>query len=297
MNTFRERDLEQAHTLKRSNSMSMDNRYTMDDFKRLEKLGEGTYGVVYKALNLRTNIIVAMKKIRLESQDEGIPSTSLREISVLKELSEHPNIVKLILVIHTTPMRLYLVFEYLNMDLKKYLDSIEMMEPTLIKSYTFQVLRALEYCHARRIVHRDLKPQNLLIDLDGLIKLADFGLARAFGIPIRSYTHEVVTLWYRCPEVLLGASRYACSVDIWSVGCIFGEMATTQPIFYGDSEIDQLFKIFQTLGTPTDDLWPEMRRLPNYKTIFPKWNRVDLSQVCSLLGDAGLNLFEARIVI
>ncbi len=109
----------------------------------------------------------------------------------------------------------------------------------------FQITRAILFCHQRRVLHRDLKPQNLLIDKKGIIKVADFGLGRAFGIPVRVYTHEVVTLWYRAPEILLGASRYSCSIDMWSVGCIFAEMATKKPLFQGDSEIDQLFRIFR----------------------------------------------------
>nr|CAD7203634.1 unnamed protein product [Timema douglasi] len=171
--------------------------------------------------------------------------------------------------------RLYLVFEFLSMDLKKYLDSLgpgKLLETNRLKSYLYQITRAILFCHQRRVLHRDLKPQNLLIDEKGVIKVADFGLGRAFGIPVRVYTHErahwvagsvnwsarvgvssvwadptreVVTLWYRAPEVLLGATRYSCPIDMWSIGCIFSEMATKKPLFQGDSEIDQLFRIFR----------------------------------------------------
>ena len=144
--------------------------------------------------------------------------------------------------------RIHLVFEFLTMDLKKYLDSLgpeEMVQPELVQSYLYQILEGIIFCHERRVVHRDLKPQNLLIDSKGKIKIADFGLGRAFSIPVREYTHEVVTLWYRAPEVLLGTSKYSCPLDIWSVACIFAEMVTKQPLFHGDSEIDQLFKIFK----------------------------------------------------
>merc|ERR1711976_485967 len=158
----------------------------VEDFLQIEKISEGTYGVVFKGRNRKTNEIVAMKKIRLESEEEGVPSTAIREISLLKEL-QHPNIVLLQDVI-MQESRLYLIFEFLTMDLKKYLDTIpqkEFCDPNLVQSYTYQILQAMLFCHQRRVLHRDLKPQNLLIDKNGAIKLADFGLARAFGIPVR----------------------------------------------------------------------------------------------------------------
>lgn len=172
--------------------------------------------------------------------------TLFSEISLLKEL-KHPNIVKLEDVL-MEENRLYLIFEFLAMDLKKYMDTIphdKLMEPELVRSYLYQISTAMLYCHQRRILHRDLKPQNLLINREGVIKIADFGLGRTFGIPVRNYTHEIVTLWYRAPEILLGAQRYSCHVDIWSIGCIFAEMATRKPLFQGDSEIDQLFRMFR----------------------------------------------------
>ncbi|TMW43319.1 hypothetical protein DOY81_011601, partial [Sarcophaga bullata] len=217
----------------------------MEDFQKIEKIGEGTYGVVYKGRNRLTGQIVAMKKIRLESDDEGIPSTAIREISLLKEL-KHPNIVCLEDVL-MEENRLYLIFEFLSMDLKKYMDSLpaeKTLDSELVRSYLYQITSAILFCHQRRVLHRDLKPQNLLIDKNGIIKVADFGLGRSFGIPVRIYTHEIVTLWYRAPEVLLGSPRYSCPVDIWSIGCIFAEMATKKPLFQGDSEIDQLFRMF-----------------------------------------------------
>lgn len=119
------------------------------------------------------------------------------------------------------------------------------LDPMLVKSYLKQINDAILFCHQRRVLHRDLKPQNLLITRTGTIKVADFGLGRAFGVPVRVYTHEVVTLWYRAPEVLLGSPRYSCPIDVWSMGCIFAEMATGKPLFLGDSEIDQLFRVFR----------------------------------------------------
>lgn len=247
----------------------------LENYKRIEKVGEGTYGVVYKASYIPTKKEVALKKIRLEGEDEGIPSTSLREISILRELSDHPNIVELIDII-MDENKLYLVFEFLFMDLKKYIDDQRKqntrIDVGLTQSYMFQMLQALDFCHKRRIIHRDLKPQNLLIDQQGIIKIADFGLARAFSYPMRAYTHEVVTMWYRPPEILLGKQRYACGTDMWSLGCIFYEMLTNQPLFAGDSEIDQLFKIFHILGTPNTTIWPELKDLPDWNEKFPHFN-------------------------
>jgi len=192
----------------------------MEKYVKVDKLGEGTYGIVYKAKNKETGEIVALKRIRLESVDEGVPCTAIREISLLKELN-HPNIVRLYDVIHSEK-KLTLVFEYLDQDLKKYLDDCRGEIPlALTKSFLFQLLKGVAFCHEHKVLHRDLKPQNLLINRKGELKLADFGLARAFGIPVRSYSHEVVTLWYRPPDVLLGSRKYSTPIDIWSAGCIF----------------------------------------------------------------------------
>ncbi|PNJ87994.1 CDK3 isoform 3 [Pongo abelii] len=262
----------------------------MDVFQKVEKIGEGTYGVVYKAKNRETGQLVALKKIRLDLEMEGVPSTAIREISLLKEL-KHPNIVRLLDVVHNE-RKLYLVFEFLSQDLKKYMDSTPGSELPLhlIKSYLFQLLQGVSFCHSHRVIHRDLKPQNLLINELGAIKLADFGLARAFGVPLRTYTHEVVTLWYRAPEILLGSKFYTTAVDIWSIGCIFAEMVTRKALFPGDSEIDQLFRIFRMLGTPSEDTWPGVTQLPDYKGSFPKWTRKELEEIVPNLEPEGRDL-------
>ncbi|KAM7353822.1 cyclin-dependent kinase 1 isoform 1-T2 [Cochliomyia hominivorax] len=269
----------------------------MEDFQKIEKIGEGTYGVVYKGRNRLTGQIVAMKKIRLESDDEGIPSTAIREISLLKEL-KHPNIVCLEDVL-MEENRLYLIFEFLSMDLKKYMDSLppeKTLDSELVRSYIYQITSAILFCHRRRVLHRDLKPQNLLIDKNGIIKVADFGLGRSFGIPVRIYTHEIVTLWYRAPEVLLGSPRYSCPVDIWSIGCIFAEMATRKPLFQGDSEIDQLFRMFRILKTPTEDIWPGVTSLPDYKNTFPCWSTNQLPNQLKNLNNEGLDLVQKMLI-
>uniref|UniRef100_H3AGI8 cyclin-dependent kinase n=1 Tax=Latimeria chalumnae TaxID=7897 RepID=H3AGI8_LATCH len=308
----------------------------MEVFRKVEKIGEGTYGVVYKAVNKLTGDMVALKKIRLDAETEGVPSTAIREISLVKELN-HPNIVELLDVIHREK-KLYLVFEFLSQDLKKYMDSSKStrLPLPLIKSYLYQLLLGVSYCHSHRVIHRDLKPQNLLINEIGDIKLADFGLARAFGVPLRTYTHEVVTLWYRAPEILLGCKYYSTAVDIWSIGCIFAEMflfcfvliccgtfkenkrflkktllnfvkieasqslklriflsplkITGRPLFPGDSEIDQLFRIFRTLGTPNESVWPGVTHLPDYKANFPQWCKQDVNTIVPSLNADGKDL-------
>jgi serine/threonine protein kinase len=276
-------------TTTNDNSKSTSN--TLPKYQVLEKIGEGTYGVVYKAKDRQTGRYMALKKIRLEGEDEGIPPTSIREISLLKEL-DHPNIVKLEDVVHSKN-RLFLVFEFIDYDLKKYIDTVGGdIDPLLIKSYLYQLLLSIYYCHSRRILHRDLKPQNLLIDRKGILKLADFGLARAFGIPLRSYTHEVVTLWYRPPEILLGNKLYSTPVDIWAVGCIFAEIVTRRPLFPGDSEIDEIFKIFKILGTPTEEDWPEVVTFPDYKPTFPIWKKMNLAEVVPGLDENGYDLLS-----
>lgn len=305
----------------------------------MEKVGEGTYGVVYKARDLSTpdQRIVALKKIRLEAEDEGVPSTAIREISLLKEMND-PNVLRLLNIVHADGHKLYLVFEFMDLDLKKYMealpvaqggrgkplpegvleakghqglgeaivrllayDNIAHTDTFQVKKFTLQLLQGIKYCHSHRVLHRDLKPQNLLIDRDGNLKIGDFGLARAFGVPLRTYTHEVVTLWYRSPEILLGGRQYSTGVDMWSIGCIFAEMATRKPLFPGDSEIDEIFKIFRVLGTPTEQDWPGVTSFPDFKASFPKWERKQDEELVSaegvkVLGEEGLNLLDSLLV-
>jgi len=279
----------------------------VDDFEEAERrfesqyeihekqvLGEGTYGKVYKARSHRTSEWVAMKQMKLDAQEEGVPSTAIREIALLKELS-HQNVVKL-LDVFCKPNKLVLVFEFLENDLKKYMKALNgRLTSSTVKNFAFQLCKGVEFCHANRIIHRDLKPQNLLIDNRMRLKLADFGLARAFTLPVPKYTHEVVTVWYRPPEILLGATLYSVPVDLWSIGCVLGEMATGQPLFAGDSEIDTIFKIFQKLGTPDETMWPGVSELPDFKPNFPRWQPRGWSAIrntAAQVGPEGIDLLE-----
>lgn len=267
----------------------------MDKYQKLEKIGEGTYGIVYKAKDRQTGEILALKKIRLEAEDEGIPSTAIREISLLRQL-QHPNIVRLYDVVHTE-RQLTLVFEFIDQDLKNYLDTCgdEGLEIYIIKSFLFQLLEGIAYCHSHSILHRDLKPQNLLINMNGELKLADFGLARTFGIPVSNYTHEVVTLWYRAPDVLMGSRNYSTPVDIWSIGCIFAEMVTGKPLFPGQNDEDQLDKIFRLLGTPTVHSWPDILKLPEYKENFQDHKGDNITQIVPKLDEIGVELLTSML--
>ncbi|ORE18705.1 Pkinase-domain-containing protein [Rhizopus microsporus] len=258
---------------------------------KIEKLGEGTYGIVYKAQNRETNEVVALKRIRLDNEEEGVPCTAIREISLLKEL-KHPNILRLYDVLHTEK-KLTLIFEYLDSDLKKFLDSYGGdIDVLTLKQLMYQLLKGIAFCHAHRVLHRDLKPQNLLINKKGELKLGDFGLARAYGIPVRSYSHEVVTLWYRAPDVLMGSRQYSTSIDLWSAGCIFAEMASGRPLFPGNSISDQLQRIFKVLGTPTEETWPKVSQLPEYKRDFEIFPRIPLETLLPKLDSLGIDLLK-----
>ncbi|MCJ1420506.1 negative regulator of the PHO system [Xylographa parallela] len=267
----------------------MDKRHP-SSFQQLEKLGEGTYATVFKGRNRQTGELVALKEIHLDSE-EGTPSTAIREISLMKEL-KHENIVSLHDVIHTEN-KLMLVFEYMDKDLKKYMDSRGdrgQLDYITIKSFMYQLLQGIAFCHDNRVLHRDLKPQNLLINNKGQLKLADFGLARAFGIPVNTFSNEVVTLWYRAPDVLLGSRTYNTSIDIWSAGCIMAEMYTGRPLFPGTTNEDELQKIFRLMGTPSERSWPGISQFPEYKPNFHIYATQDLRMILPQIDQQGLDL-------
>ena len=238
----------------------------MDEFGGyldIELIGEGAYGQVHKVKHAESGKIYALKKIFLREEKEGIPSSAVREIAILNGIN-HINIVKLLEVIQTEK-NLSLVFEYITQDLKKEIDSSnEGLDSKKIKSYLYQLLKGIQYLQENKILHRDLKPANILINDKGILKIADFGLSRSFAINTKNYINEVVTLHYRSPDVLLGNKNYLTSIDIWSIGCIFAEMAIGKPLFYANQEIDQLKRIFRILGTPSECNWPEAFKLQDW---------------------------------
>nr|XP_048705521.1 cyclin-dependent kinase 7 isoform X3 [Caretta caretta] len=241
----------------------MDARARAKRYEKLDFLGEGQFATVYKARDKNTNQIVAIKKL-------------------LDAFGHKSNIS--------------LVFDFMETDLEVIIkDSSLVLTQSHIKAYMLMTLQGLEYLHQHWILHRDLKPNNLLLDENGVLKLADFGLAKSFGSPNRVYTHQVVTRWYRAPELLFGARMYGVGVDMWAVGCILAELLLRVPFLPGDSDLDQLTKIFETLGTPTEDQWPGMSSLPDYVT-FKSFPGMPLQHIFSAAGDDLLDLLQGLFI-
>ncbi|GLJ14737.1 hypothetical protein SUGI_0238840 [Cryptomeria japonica] len=247
------------------------------EFERLNKINEGTYGIVYRARNKKTGEIVALKKVKMERERDGFPMSALREINVLLSL-HHPSVVNVKeVVVGDNVDDIYMVMEYMEHDLKDFIGMMKQPFSTSeVKCLMLQLLQGVNYLHDNWVLHRDLKTSNLLINNKGELKVCDFGLARQYGSPLKTYTDLVVTLWYRAPELLLGAKKYSTDIDMWSVGCIMAELLAKEPLFSGKSEIDQLDKIFRTLGTPTQKIWPDFVNLPGAKCRFVKqpYNRL-----------------------
>jgi serine/threonine protein kinase len=272
---------------------------TVEEKYEQEKIiGVGVYGTVYRAKEKATGKIVAVKKLKIEEDyGHGVPASVIREVVCLRDFT-HPNIVEFI-DIHITGSQDYsLIFEFVEGDLhqmlKGYRTNGTTMPMNLVKKYSLELLSGILACHNRLIIHRDLKPQNILVGRSGL-KIGDFGLARMFSLPIRNYTLDVITLWYRAPEILLGTHTYGKEVDMWSTGCIIAEMATGKATFPGDSEIGTIFQIFKVVGTPSPDSWPALRHLDHWKESFPKYPPTDLQGIYSLcprLGPDGLDLLR-----
>ncbi|CUG94117.1 CDC2-related protein kinase, putative [Bodo saltans] len=314
--------------------MEKEDATVLSEYHIESQLGEGTYGVVFRARQKQTGALYAVKKLRLEGLGEGVPATAVREITLLQDLSPHPNIVRLLQVI-SRRHRLYLVFELMSSDLRKFIQKVAASaapRPTtnapwsavpleVTKHLTRQMLHALWFCHQNRIVHRDLKPGNVLV-VDKLesevagaptsssalnpndprrytCKLADFGLARTFELPLVTYTNEVVTLWYRAPEILLGENHYTPAVDVWSVGCIVGEMMLGRPLFRGESQLDQVQKIFNVVGTPSEDSWQGVSLLKGFSQILsqlPRCKGHNVPQLFDFTGDPEAGKFVAALL-
>ncbi|TKS65231.1 Cyclin-dependent kinase 20 [Collichthys lucidus] len=205
----------------------------MEQYSILGRIGEGAHGIVFKAKHIETGETVALKKVALRRLEDGIPNQALREIKALQEIEDNQH----------------------------------------VKGYMMMLLKGVAFLHHNNIMHRDLKPANLLISSSGHLKIADFGLARLFSEQEeRLYSHQVATRWYRAPELLYGARKYNEGVDLWAVGCIFGELLNSSPLFPGENDIEQLCCVLRVLGTPTQDSWPEIVELPDYNKITFKEN-------------------------
>ncbi|CAA2970061.1 cyclin-dependent kinase G-2-like isoform X1 [Olea europaea subsp. europaea] len=228
---------------------------SVDEFERLNKIDEGTYGVVYRARDKKTGEIVALKKVKMEKEREGFPLTALREINVLLSF-HHPFIVDVKeVVVGSNLDSIFMVMEYMEHDLKGLMETMKQpFSQSEVKCLMLQLLEGVRYLHDNWVLHRDLKTSNLLLNNCGELKICDFGLARQYGSPLKPYTQLVVTLWYRAPELLLGAKQYSTAIDMWSLGCIMAELLSKEPLFNGKTELDQLNKIYRILGKPNEDI-------------------------------------------
>lgn len=250
----------------------------VNEFERLNRIDEGTYGVVFRARDKKSGEVVALKKVKLEKEREGFPLTALREINILLSFN-HPSIVDVKEVVMGDMNSVFMVMEYMEHDLKGLVESMKHpFSQSEVKCLMQQLLSGVRYLHDNWVLHRDLKTSNILINNCGGLKICDFGMARQYGSPLKAYTQLVVTLWYRAPELLLGAKKYSTAIDMWSLGCIMAELLTKEPLFPGKSEIDQLNKIFKILGTPNKSIWPGFVDLPGSKAKFAE-------QPCNKLGE------------
>uniref|UniRef100_A0A915J0P9 cyclin-dependent kinase n=1 Tax=Romanomermis culicivorax TaxID=13658 RepID=A0A915J0P9_ROMCU len=272
----------------------------VNEFHNLNRIEEGTYGVVYRAVEKRTGEIVALKRLKMEKEKEGFPITSLREINMLLKAGQCENIVKVReIVVGSNMDQIYLVMDYVEHDLKSLMETMSQHNQHFltgeIKTLMQQLLNGVAYLHDNWILHRDLKTSNLLLSHRGILQIGDFGLAREYGSPLRQYTPIVVTLWYRAPELLLGISQYSSQIDMWSVGCIMAEMLTLKPFFTGKGDVEQLSRIFKVLGTPNDAIWPGYSDLPGLKKAsFVEYpiNSLRKHFGANILSEAGLKLLN-----
>ncbi|KAI9202519.1 kinase-like domain-containing protein [Polychytrium aggregatum] len=269
-------DAKRSSTKKKFEPRTFTGCSKIEDYETRNKIGEGTFGEVSFAQHKKTEAKVALKRILMHSEKEGIPITALREIKILKSLN-HPNIVPLLEMAikkgdksSRSRGSIFMVFPYMDYDLAGLLENPAVrFNQSQIKSYIKQLLEGTYYLHQHNILHRDMKGANILIDAQGNLKLADFGLARSFNPedPNKAYTTLVVTRWYRPPELLLGATKYNAAIDMWGVGCVIGEIFKRRPILTGTSDIDQLEKIFELCGTPNKHNWPSVDQLTDWGKI------------------------------
>jgi len=239
---------------------------SVEEFQCLNRIEEGTYGVVYRARDKKTNETVALKRLKMEREKEGFPITSLREINTLL-ISQHRNVVHVReIVVGSNMDKIFIVMDFVEHDMKALMETMrqknQVFLPGEVKCLMEQLLNAIAHLHDNWILHRDLKTSNLLLSHHGILKVGDFGLAREYGSPLKPYTAVVVTLWYRAPELLLGIKEYSTYIDVWSIGVIFGEFLLMNALFPGKSESEELDKIFKLLGTPSEKIWPGFNSLP-----------------------------------
>ncbi|TMW62527.1 hypothetical protein Poli38472_005145 [Pythium oligandrum] len=254
----------------------------MEQYEVVTKIGNGAFGEVFKAKHTPTGDVVAIKKLRLN--DDGrlrvLPASLFQEIEALRQL-EHISIVKLVDVF-ADGTSIALVMEYVETDLFSVIRQKKKKAFTddEIRGILRMLLGAVAFCHDRHIIHRDIKPGNVLVSAHGELKLTDFGLATVYVGPEKKYSHQVATRWYRAPELLFGARNYAEGVDIWGVGLILAELLHLVPLFPGENDIDQIYRVTQVLGHPQHASWPEVVDLPDYNKVeFPPYKAIPLSQV------------------
>ena len=264
-----------------------------DKYERIRKVGEGTYAVVYESLCKETKRKVAIKRIKMTSQGFGLDISAIRELEFLREL-HHPNIVDL-QDVFIEDKNLNLVLGFYEVDLEMVIkDRSLILRPGDVKMWMIMLLRGLEHCHQRNIIHRDIKPNNLLLSPDGQLKLADFGLTRSMGYQMHPMTSQVVTRWYRAPELLFGAKFYTSAVDVWAAGCIFAELMLRTPFLVADTDMGQITTMFRALGTPTDSQWPGLKLLPDY-VAFPSYPRPPLNTIFNAASSDALDLLERML--
>jgi len=275
----------------------------LEAYEKIAKLGEGTYGVVFLAKDKRTNECVALKKVKTGlSENEkktGFPITSIREIKILQNL-DHENIVRLREVVRSSNIGfVFLVFEYYEHDLASLIDTKmkSYFNISEIKCILKQLVSAIQYAHKHFVIHRDIKLSNILLNNNGHIVLCDWGLARLYSNPLKQHTSNVVTLWYRAPELLLGSNQYHTAIDMWAIGCIVGELVLHRPLLQGRNEFEQVQLIYELLGAPNHHIWPNYNQLPNivngtFQQIEQQRQKYKFNNIDQLFVQFGANLLD-----